>query len=86
MNENIMENNEAMEAAEEMVTSGSGIGLKLIGGALLLGGAIYGGIKLRKKIKAKKEEDVVVVDAADVSVVEKDVEVEEKKDDKKKKN
>lgn len=72
-NENIMENNEAMEAAEEMVTSGSGIGLKLIGGALLLGGAIYGGIKLRKKIKAKKEEDEII-ESTDYTIIENDVE------------
>ncbi len=73
-NENIMENNEAMETAEEMViTSGSGIGLKLIGGALLLGGAIYGGIKLRKKIKAKKEEDETI-ESTDYTIIENDVE------------
>lgn len=56
MNENIMENNEVLEAAEDMVPNGSGVGLKLAGGALILGGAIYGGIKLFKKIKAKRAE------------------------------
>ena len=63
MNEqNIMENNEVMEVAEDVVTSGSGVGLKLAGGALILGGAIYGGIKLFKKIKAKKAEKDEAVD------------------------
>lgn len=63
MNEqNIMENNEVIEAAEDVVTSGIGLGLKLGVGALVLGGAIYGGIKLLKKIKSKKatDEDVEV--------------------------
>ena len=63
MNEqNIMENNEVIEVAEDIVKSGSGIGLKLVGGTLLLGGAIYGGIKLFKKIKAKKTEKDEAVD------------------------
>lgn len=61
-NENIMENNEVMNAAEDVMTSGTGTGLKLVGGALILGGAIYGGIKLFKKIKAKKAEKDAVVD------------------------
>ena len=65
MNEqNIMENNEVIEAAEDVVTSGTGLGLKLGVGALVLGGAIYGGIKLLKKIKSKKatDEDVEVAE------------------------
>ena len=53
MNENIIENNEVLEAAEDVVSTGTGI--KLVGGALILG-AIYGGIKLFKKLKAKKAE------------------------------
>ena len=61
-NENIMENNEVINAAEDVMTSGTGIGLKLVGGALVLGGAIYGGIKLFKKLKAKKAEKDDVVD------------------------
>lgn len=57
MNEqNIMENNEVMEVAEDVVTSKTGTSLKLAGGALLLGGLVYGGIKLFKKFKARKEE------------------------------
>lgn len=63
MNENITENNEVMEVAEDVVTSGSGVGLKLVGGTLILGGLIYGGIKLFKKIRAKRAEKDVAVDA-----------------------
>lgn len=63
MNENITENNEVMEVAEDVVTSGSGIGLKLVGGTLILGGLIYGGTKLFKKIRAKKAEKDGAVDA-----------------------
>lgn len=63
-NENIMENNEVMDVAENVVTSGSGTGLKIVGGALLLGGAIYGGIKLFKKLKAKKMKKEDLVDVA----------------------
>lgn len=68
MNENIMENNETMEVAEEMVTSGTGLGLKLGVGALILGGAIYGGMKLYKKIKAKREDGIIVVSDEDIEV------------------
>ena len=64
-NENVMENNEVMEVAEEITKTNSGLGLKIIGGVLALGGAIYGGIKLRKKIKAKKEEACVMYDDTD---------------------
>ena len=57
-NENIMENNEVMDVAENVVTSGSGTGLKLVGGA------IYVGIKLFKKLKAKKMKKEDLVDVA----------------------
>ena len=56
-NENIMENNEVMEVAENIANSNSGLGWKIIGGVLITAGVIYGGIKLRKKIKTKKEEE-----------------------------
>lgn len=68
MNENIMENNEAMEVAEEIVTSKTGLGLKLGVGALLLGGVIYGGMKLYKKIKTKKEDESIVVTDEDIEI------------------
>lgn len=69
-NENIMENNEVMEVAEEVVKSGNFTGLKLIGGALILGGAIYGGIKAIKKFKAKKEENYATCEADDDNIVD----------------
>lgn len=75
-NENIMENNEVLEVAEDMVKTKSISGLKLAGGALVLAGIIYGGYKLVRKIKARKEEDTVestnyvVVENDDVEEVE----------------
>lgn len=75
-NENIMENNEVLEVAEDMVKTNSISGLKLAGGALVLAGIIYGGYKLVRKIKARKEEDTVestnyvVVENDDVEEVE----------------
>lgn len=75
-NENIMENNEVLEVAEDMVKTNSISGLKLAGGALVLAGIIYGGYKLIRKIKARKEEDTVestnyvVVENDDVEEVE----------------
>ena len=75
-NENIMENNEVLEVAEDMVKNNSISGLKLAGGALVLAGIIYGGYKLVRKIKARKEEDTVestnyvVVENDDVEEVE----------------
>ena len=87
MNEqNIMENNEVIEAAEEVVTSKSGLGLKLGLGALAIGGVIYGGMKLLKKFRAKKEEDEIIEISDGEIIDDKNVEVEEKKNDKKKKN
>ena len=79
-NENIMENNEVMEVAEEIANTNAGIGWKIVGGVLIAAGAIYGGIKLRKKIKAKKEEACVTYDAAeDENIDYEDVDEEEPK-------
>lgn len=56
---NIM-NEEIMDVAEDITcTSGSGIGGKLLGGAIVAG-LIYGGYKLVKKRKANKESDEYV--------------------------
>ena len=56
---NIIEN-EVVETAEEIVqNSGSGIGGKLLGGALVAGLA-FAGYKLIKKFKANKESDEYV--------------------------
>ena len=87
MNEqNIMENNEVIGAAEDVVTSRSGLGLKLGLGALAIGGAIYGGRKLLKKLRAKKEEDEIIEVAEGEIIDDKNVEVEEEtKSNKKKK-
>lgn len=86
MNEqNIMENNEVIEAAEEVITSKSGLGLKLSLGALAIGGVIYGGMKLLKKFRAKKEEDEIVEIAEGEIIEDKNVEIEEETKNSKKK-
>ena len=85
MNENIMENNEVIEAAEEVVTSKSGLGLKLGLGALAIGGVIYGGMKLLKKFRTKKEEDEIIEIAEGEIIEDKNVEVEEETKNSKKK-
>lgn len=54
-NQEIMTNNEVMEMTEEIVEVGSGNGLKLVGGAMIVAGLAYGGYRLFKKFKAKKE-------------------------------
>lgn len=72
--ENIMEN-EAIETAEEIVSSGSGIGLKVIGGVVAIAGLTYGAYKLYKKHKANKEskdDDSVICDEADYLDVDED--------------
>lgn len=87
MNEqNITENNEVMEVAEEIANSNSGLGFKIIGGVVVAAGLIYGGLKLRKKIKAKKEDEgYTVVEATDDNVVEFEEAKDEKENTKKKK-
>lgn len=86
MNEqNIMENNEVLEVAEEVANNNSGLGWKVIGGVLVLAGTIYGGIKLRKVLKAKKDVQLATTESDSYNEVEtEDVEVEEKKTTKKK--
>lgn len=86
MNEqNIMENNEVLEVAEEVANNNSGLGWKVIGGVLVLAGTIYGGIKLRKVLKAKKDVQLATTESDSYNEVETvDVEVEEKKTTKKK--
>lgn len=89
MNEqNIMENNEVLEVAEEVVGTKSGLGVKILIGALATVGAIYGGMKLKKKLKSKKDEDVIIVDADDNQpIVESEsVGIEENEKKNKKKN
>lgn len=61
-NTSIIVNDEVMEVTEELVPSGSGTGWKLAGGLMLAVGAIYGGYKLLKKFKAKKESKCEVID------------------------
>lgn len=86
MNEqNIMENDEVLEVAEEVANNNSGLGWKVIGGVLVLAGTIYGGIKLRKVLKAKKDVQLATTESDSSNEVEtEDVEVEEKKTTKKK--
>ena len=55
-NTEIMTNNEVVEVAEDLVPASSGNGLKMVGGALVIAGLIYGSYKLITKIKAKKKE------------------------------
>ena len=69
-NENMMENNEVTEVTENYEESNSGLGWKVIGGALATAGAIWGGLKLRKILKAKKEEKTAEVEAVEGTVVE----------------
>lgn len=89
MDENIMENDEVSYVEEDVTCENSKTGWKIAGTVLAAIGVIYGGLKLRKKIKAKKEEETVMVAASDSNVVEinnvdSDGDVEEKKDKKKK--
>ena len=77
MNENmeIMEN-EVMETVEEIAPTGSGNGLKAVGGLLAIVGLAYGGYKLFKHRKAKKEKeasgsvDVIPVDPESVKEID----------------
>lgn len=91
MDENIMENDEVSYVEEDVTCENSKTGWKIAGTVLAAIGVIYGGLKLRKKIKAKKkeEEETVMVAASDSNIVEinnvdSDGDVEEKKDKKKK--
>ena len=61
--ENIKTNEEVneVEVYEDYDEVESGLSWKIIGGVLATAGAIWGGLKLRKMIKAKKEKDTVVV-------------------------
>lgn len=59
-NQEIMENVEVIEMEpEELVSASSGSGLKLVGGVLILVGLAYGGYKLIRKLKAKKEQEAI---------------------------
>ena len=61
--ENINTNEEVneVEVYEDYDEVNSGLGWKIIGGVLATAGAILGGMKLKKMIKAKKEKDKIVV-------------------------
>lgn len=54
-NQEIMTNNEVVEVAEEVIEAGFGNGLKLVGGTLIIAGLAYGGYRLFKKLKSKKD-------------------------------
>lgn len=86
-NENMMmENNEVTEVTEEYEDTNSGLCWKVIGGVLATAGAIWGGLKLKKILKAKKEEKYATIDETDVDVVEPEkVEVETTEETTKKK-
>lgn len=61
--ENINTNEEVneVEVYEDYDEVNSGLGWKIIGGVLATAGAILGGMKLKKMIKARKEKDKIVV-------------------------
>lgn len=61
--ENINTNEEVneVEVCEDYDEVNSGLGWKIIGGVLATAGAILGGMKLKKMIKARKEKDKIVV-------------------------
>lgn len=71
-NQEIMTNNEVTEVTEEIMEVSSGNGLKLVGGALIIAGLAYGGYRLIKKLKAKKEK-TDVVEVVDYTEVDCDV-------------
>lgn len=79
----ILTNEEVMDVAEEVVTTGSGKALKtlgIFGGAVLIGGLAYKyAVKpIIAKVKAKKEpEDDFSDDADDIDVVDLEIESEE---------
>ena len=63
--QNMMMNDEVMEVAEVMPAS-SGNGLKVVGGLAVVGGLIYGGYRLIRKLKSKKNDGVIVVRSEDL--------------------
>ena len=75
MNEqDMMTTNEVMEVTE-VTSSSSGNGLAIAIGLVVVGGLIYGGTKLIRKIQAKKKKDgVITVTTEDVEDDECDVE------------
>lgn len=78
----ILTNEEVMNAAEEVVTESSGKTLKalgIFGGAVLIGGLAYKyAVKpIIAKVKAKKEPDDFSDDADDIDIVDAEIESEE---------
>lgn len=66
MEENIIVNDEIMETTSEVIEStGSGNGLKVLGGVALIVGLAYGGWRLIKKIKNRKNAEVETVDCVE---------------------
>ena len=76
-NENMMVNNEEIEDYENCESTNSGLGLKVIGGILATAGAIWGGLKLKKIIDAKKKEKCVEGEVVEEEIVEADIVEEE---------
>ena len=87
-NENMMENYEVTEVTEDCEDTNSGLGLKVIGGILATGGLVWGGLKLKKILKARKEEkcNTIIESNEETEDVEpENVEVETKEKSKKSK-
>lgn len=88
--ENIKTNEEVneVEVTDYYEDVNSGLGWKIVGGILATAGAIWGGLKLKKMIKAKKEKDTEIIEVTenDNEIVEvEDVENRKRKNDKIKK-
>lgn len=71
-NQNITMNEEVMEVAEELIPERKN-GMKFVGGSLLavgIAGAIYGGYRLVKKLKSKKDSKYSEIPEQDEEVYE----------------
>ena len=75
MDENIIVNDEIVEVAEDCVTTSSGNGLVKVGIGAAIIGLAYGGYKLFRKFKPKKDKYATIQVTDDESVA--DVEDEE---------
>lgn len=87
-NENMIVNDEVTEDYETCENTSSGLGLKVIGGILATAGAIWGGLKLKKILKAKKEEKCVTGEVVEEKIIDDEIvedEPNEKTTNKKKK-
>ena len=83
-NNEIMKNEEVMEATEEIATADSGKGLMVVAGiglVVLAGGIIYKYVAkpMIAKAKAKKEQKATIIEATDFEVEDVEENIEETK-------